>query len=129
MQEFTSKNIGLKEINISYKLKKAWSKETAHPAYQPKWNSNNPATGQCLVTALLIQELKGGEIASCKVGNYSHFVNIINGQIEDYTVEQFKTPVEYKKITLKERKLLLRSKDTLKRYELLKGNFLRLNNI
>ena len=114
---------------LFYQIKQSWTKETAHPAYQSKWNSNNPAIGQCLVTALLIQELKGGEIASCKVGNYSHFVNIINGQIEDYTAEQFKTPVKYKKLVLKERKILLRNKDTLKRYELLKGNLLRLNNI
>ena len=118
-----------KEINIFYKLQKAWTKETAHPSYQDKWISTNPSIGQCLVTALLIQELKGSEIASCKVGKYSHFVNIINGQIEDYTKEQFKIPVEYKKIALKERKLLLRNNDTLKRYELLKGNFLRLNTI
>ena len=114
---------------LSYLIKEAWTRETAHPSYQAKWSSGNPSTGQCLVTALLIQELKGGEIASCKVGRYSHFVNIINGQIEDYTVEQFKMPVEYKKITLKERNTLFRNKDTLKRYELLKGNFLHLNTI
>ena len=116
-------------IILSYQIKKAWTKETAHPAYQPKWSSNNPSIGQCLVTALFIQELKGGKIASCKVGNYSHFVNIINGQIEDYTAEQFKIPVNYKKLAVKERNKLLENKDTLKRYELLKANFLRLNSI
>jgi hypothetical protein len=114
---------------LSYQIKQSWTKETAHPAYQAKWNSDNPSTSQCLVTALLIQELKGGEIASCKVGRYSHFVNIINEQIEDYTVEQFKTPINYKKLAVKDRKILLKNKDTLKRYELLKGNFLRLNTI
>jgi hypothetical protein len=112
-----------KEINISCKLIKAWSKETAHPAYQNKWSLDNPSAGQCLVTALLIQELKGGEIASCKVGNCSHFINVINGQIEDYTSGQFKLPIKYKKISLRERKILLENKDTLKRYELLKRQF------
>lgn len=118
-----------KEINISYKLQKVWVKETAHPSYQDKWIPTNPSIGQCLVTALLIQELKGGEIASCKVGNNSHFVNIIDGQIKDYTVKQFKIPIKYKKIAIKERKKLLENKDTLKRYELLRANFLRLNTI
>lgn len=116
-------------IILSYQIKKAWTKETAHPVYQPKWSSENPSAGQCLVTTLLIQDLKGGEIASCKVGNYSHFVNIINGQIEDYTAEQFKIPVNYKKLVIKERNKLLENKDTLKRYEALKANFLRLKTI
>lgn len=114
---------------LFYQIKQSWTKETAHPAYQPKWNSNNPYIGQCLVTALLIQELKGGEIASCKVGRYSHFVNIINGQIEDYTKEQFKISVKYKNLALKDRKLLLKNKDVLKRYEALKANFLAINSI
>ena len=114
---------------LSYQIKQSWTKETAHPAYQAKWSSDNPSTGQCLVTALLIQELKGGEIASCKVGRYSHFVNIINEQIEDYTVEQFKMPVEYKKIAVKDRKTLLKNKDILKRYEALKANFLAIKTI
>ena len=114
---------------LSYQIKKAWTKETAHPAYQTKWNFENPSIGQCLVTALLIQELKGGEIVSCKVGRYSHFVNIINGQIEDYTAEQFNIPIEYKKLAIKDRKTLLKNKDTLKRYEALKANFLRFKTI
>lgn len=114
---------------LSYQIKQSWTKETAHPAYQAKWNSNIPSTGQCLVTALLIQELKGGEIASCKVGSYSHFINIINDKIEDYTSEQFKHPVEYKKIALKDRKILLKNKDVLKRYEALKANFLAIKSI
>ena len=113
---------------LSYQIEKAWTKETAHSSYQAKWNPDNPSAGQCLVTALLIQDLKGGEIASCKVGRYSHFINIINDKIEDYTSEQFKHPVEYKKIALKDRKILLKNKDILKRYEAFRANFLRLNN-
>ena len=116
-------------IILSYQIKKVWTKETAHPAYQPKWSSENPSVGQCLVTTLLIQEMKGGEIASCKVGNCSHFVNIIDEQIIDYTSEQFKAPINYKKIIFKERNRLLENKDTLKRYQALKRNFLRFKTI
>ena len=72
-------------------LRKAWCRETAHPSYQSKWSEDNPSVGQCCVTALVVQDLYGGDIYSCKVGKNSHFVNIINERIVDKTAEQFET--------------------------------------
>jgi hypothetical protein len=70
-------------------LRKAWCRETAHPSYQKDWTEDNPSYGQCCVTALVLQDLYGGDVYSCKVGNNSHFINIIDERIIDKTEEQF----------------------------------------
>lgn len=105
-------------------LRKAWCRETAHPSYQDKWSEDNPSCGQCLITALVIQEQLGGDIYSCKVGNCSHFVNIINERIIDKTAEQFGGTAKIKYVAgsfrLRTRESLLKSKDVKQRYTLLK---------
>ena len=50
-------------------LIKSWSIETSS-----KWTSENPAKGQCGVTALIIQELCGGEIKKTKIGEVLAFL-------------------------------------------------------
>lgn len=106
-------------------LRKAWCRETAHPSYQSKWSEDNPSCGQCCVTALVIQDLFGGDIYSCKVGKNSHFVNIINERIIDKTSEQFGGTSKVKYILgsfrKRSRKLLLNNKNVKERYELLKS--------
>lgn len=105
-------------------LRNAWCRETAHPSYQDKWTEDNPSIGQCLVTALIIQEQYGGDIYSCKVGNCSHFVNVINERIIDKTAEQFGGINNIKYISgsfrLRTRESLLKSKEVKDRYELLR---------
>lgn len=106
-------------------LRKAWCRETAHPSYQSRWSEDNPSVGQCCVTALAIQDLYGGDIYSCKVGNNSHFVNIIDERIIDKTSEQFGGTSQIKYISgsfrKKSRKSLLKNKNIKERYELLKS--------
>lgn len=105
-------------------LEKAWCRETAHPSYRDKWSGDNPSVGQCLVTALVIQDEYGGDIYSCKVGGNSHFVNIINERIIDKTTEQFGGTDKIKYINgsfrKRSRASLLKNKDVKQRYELLK---------
>ena len=105
------------------KLQKAWCKETAHPAYQEKWSEDNPAIGQCAVTALIVQEKLGGDIMACKVGRSSHFVNVIDGAIVDLTLSQFGENAKYVDNSFQYRtaKSLLRNKDVRERYEILKS--------
>ncbi len=106
-------------------LRKAWCAATAHPSYQKDWTEDNPSCGQCCVTALVVQELYGGDIYSCKVGNNSHFVNIINERIVDKTAEQFGgvDKIQYISGSFRKRTRasLLKSKDVKERYELLKS--------
>lgn len=107
-----------------FDFKSIWCLETAHPAYQEKWSPENPAAGQCLVTALIVQDIYGGDICSCKVGSNSHFINIIDDKIVDLTAEQFETETPtYRNITKKDRKTLLKNKDTKTRYLYLKEKY------
>ena len=106
-------------------LRKAWCRETAHPSYRDKWSEDKPSAGQCLVTALVVQDKYGGDIYSCRVGNNSHFVNIIDERIVDKTAEQFGGTDKIKYINGSFRKRtradLLKNKDVKERYELLKA--------
>ncbi|HHT7235685.1 MULTISPECIES: hypothetical protein [Bacillus] len=71
-------------------LRKSWSIETSS-----KWTSESPAKGQCGVTALIVQELCGGEIKKTKVGEVWHFYNIVDGKRYDFTWSQFHEKVNY----------------------------------
>lgn len=103
-------------------LKKAWCRATAHPSYQKNWTKNNPSYGQCCVTALLIQDLYGGNICECKVQNKRHYVNITpNGELLDFTAEQFgDEQITYSDMKQRTRASLLKSKSVKERYESLK---------
>lgn len=69
-------------------MRKSWSKETCYPPDQGKWSAENPALGQCAITALVIQDFLGGEILYCK--HYHHYWNRLpNGTEVDLTKEQF----------------------------------------
>ena len=103
------------------KLTTAWGKDTCHPAYTDKWSEANPATGQCLATALVIQDKLGGDIYDCKVGRSRHFYNVINGEIIDLTFSQFPENSKITDSRIRDRKQLLANKETRHRYELLKN--------
>lgn len=69
-------------------IRDAWNSETsADPA---KWHSDNPAWGQCAVTALLVQEELGGKLLRAEVNGVSHYWNWLpTGEEVDLTREQF----------------------------------------
>lgn len=71
-------------------LEEAWSSETSSDPN--RWSPANPALGQCAVTALVVQDLLGGELLRGEVGNVSHYWNILpSGQEVDLTIGQFGT--------------------------------------
>lgn len=100
-------------------LPKIWSRDTAHPSYRDVWSENNKSAGQCCVTALLVQEIYGGKIFECFVNNKRHFYNEINGEIRDYTIDQFDGPVVYERVRERTRKSLFKSIDVHSRYNAL----------
>lgn len=71
-------------------LRKAWSSSTAS-----QWTANNPAAGQCNVTALLVHELFGGDLLKTPLPAGDHFYNRIEGQRYDFTASQFDQPIAY----------------------------------
>jgi hypothetical protein len=72
------------------RLTKAWSSETSG-----RWQPDNPACGQCSVTALVVQDVLGGELLKTRVADAWHFYNRIDGRRWDLTVSQFATPIGY----------------------------------
>ena len=79
-----------KILELKKALYKSWSIDTSS-----KWTRQNPAKGQCGVTALIVNEMLEGDIAKTKIQGNWHFYNIINGKRYDFTESQFETPIEY----------------------------------
>jgi hypothetical protein len=81
-------------------IRASWSPETCDPVDAADWSPANPARGQCAVTALVVQDLLGGELLLAEVRNADgsrqgvHYWNRLAGGVElDLTREQF-TPDE-----------------------------------
>jgi hypothetical protein len=72
------------------RLRTAWSSRTAS-----KWTSESPASGQCSVTALVVQDLLGGRILKTRVASSWHFYNEVHGGRLDLTESQFSEPIGY----------------------------------
>ncbi|HEY4254551.1 MAG TPA: hypothetical protein VGM87_25335 [Roseomonas sp.] len=71
-------------------LPQAWSRDSSS-----QWQLKNPAAGQCGVTALLVQDLLGGEILKTRLGSAWHFYNRLDGRRHDLTESQFAAPIAY----------------------------------
>jgi hypothetical protein len=71
-------------------LLKSWSLEWAR-----QWTAENPAAGQCNVTALLVHELFGGELLKTRLPEGDHFYNRIGGRRYDFAESQFTLPITY----------------------------------
>jgi hypothetical protein len=108
-------------------LRDAWCRETSSDP--DNWTADNPAWGQCAVTALVLQDLLGGFLLRCVIGDYSHYaLGVPKGGVLDATREQFAameqeagrvfdmTPWE-----TRPRSYVLSRLDTEKRYGLLRN--------
>jgi len=77
-------------IELYHVLRMSWSTETGS-----KWLPSKPARGQCSVTALIVQDVLGGEILKTDVDGAWHFCNRIDGRWWDLTMSQFEEPIGY----------------------------------
>jgi len=97
--------------------------------------ADDPATGQCAVTALLVQDFFGGEILNTTASlpkrpelTSSHYVNLIDSKEIDLTRQQFVKGVIFSKPEPKlngfssTREYILSVTSTAERYEQLKDN-------
>ncbi|PFK43977.1 hypothetical protein COI93_09500 [Bacillus cereus] len=80
----------LKIAQVQEILINAWSIETSS-----KWTRENPAKGQCGVTALVVHDLLGGEIRKTRVGEAWHFYNMLDDKRYDFTASQFSEKIIY----------------------------------
>ncbi|MEU4695206.1 hypothetical protein [Actinoplanes sp. NPDC023714] len=72
-----------------------WGADTCDPHDLPHWHPGNPARGQCGVTALIVQELLGGDLVlgevfagDSRVG-YHYWNRLPDGREIDFTADQF----------------------------------------
>ena len=72
------------------RLRHSWSAETGR-----HWRADNPASGQCSVTALVVHNKLGGEILKADVNGAWHFYNRIDSKRVDFTMSQFESPISY----------------------------------
>jgi hypothetical protein len=110
-------------------LQDSWAVDTAYDATD--WNEQNPARGQCVVSALVVQGYLGGGLQRYEVKGEdfeeTHYANKIGGVIIDTTASQYDglevnlrpTPANLKGFSsLLEKRLA--DKNTRERYERLK---------
>jgi hypothetical protein len=73
-------------------LLESWCRETSSDP--ERWSAENPAWGQCAVTALIAQDYLGGDIVWAEAAlpdgaKISHYFNLIDGSEQDFTRRQF----------------------------------------
>jgi hypothetical protein len=53
--------------DVERAVRASWGAETCDPAAVDEWRPDNPARGQCGVTALVVQDLFGGDLVLAEV--------------------------------------------------------------
>jgi hypothetical protein len=82
--------------DVEQAVRASWGAETCDPVDLDEWQPDNPAWGQCGVTALVVQDLFGGDLVlgqvhvdGSKVG-YHYWNRFSAGLDLDLTREQFR---------------------------------------
>jgi hypothetical protein len=126
---------------VEYTLKKlttalhnCWTQETS--SSPDEWSKDNPARGQCVASALVMQDYLGGDLLRYNVTSKSiremHYCNLLDdGTVVDTTGSQYKELVsmKVKPVDLKGfssiREKRLADEATNNRYQLLKQSVAR----
>lgn len=52
---------------LEHAIRRSWGADTCAPEDRPNWTPGNPARGQCGVTALVVNDLLGGDLVRGEV--------------------------------------------------------------
>lgn len=108
---------------LSRVIARSWSRETSYDP--PGWSEFNSAWGQCAVSALVVQDLLGGELLVGKVNGIEHFWNRLGDNREfDLTRHQFGHIKTFEGPTQVDREFVLSFPHTRRRYERLRRRVL-----
>lgn len=77
-------------LELEARLGAAWSQDSSS-----LWTADNPARGQCNPTALVVQDVFGGELLKTPTVDGPHFYNRVDGLRRDFTASQFAHPPRY----------------------------------
>jgi hypothetical protein len=111
-----SKRLHLDQAVIA--IRESWSLRTSG-----NWLPDNPARGQCNVTAMLVHELFGGEILKTPLPEGDHYYNRLDGKRVDLTDSQFDRPIAYADLPSDRTEALMGT--TAQKYEALRSDFQR----
>jgi len=121
-----SKLLSLEDfVKLEAAFKKSWSQETVNPEIDEKWSAANPALGQCVPTALVVNDLYGGRLIYDKK-NYHIWNELPDGSEQDFSRQQFLIPTALGIYKYKSRHEILSDETSLgtnltARYNLLKA--------
>jgi hypothetical protein len=102
-------------------LAQSWSRDTS--AEPEVWSEQTPSRGQCAVTALVVQDLFGGELLRCDAEHTSHYWNRLpSGHEVDLTRHQFGPDFKPEFVEKRSRAYVLSFPDTIARYSKLRRN-------
>jgi len=82
-------------VDVEDAIRASWSAASCDPVDLAEWTPDMPARGQCGVTALVVQELLGGQLLLAEVRHADgsrqgvHYWNRLEGVEIDLTREQF----------------------------------------
>ena len=107
-------------------LNDCYTKKLWYPKVSQNWSENNRCYGMCAITALIVNDYFCGKLGKIYVENISHYFNIINDKVVDFTVSQFGHEVNYSNYELVDRDMLLQSENTKLRYQILKSQLEKL---
>lgn len=107
-------------------LEQAWSKETSSES--ENWSEENPALGQCAVSALFIQEIFGGKLVRALINGKSHYWNRFPNSDVDFTIQQFPSIDFVEPEIERTREYVLSFPATVNRYLLLLKNLRNLDS-
>jgi hypothetical protein len=107
--------------DLAERIGSEWSRETS--ADPERWSPENPAWGQCAITALVVQDAFGGDLVRGVVDGTSHYWNLcLDGSYVDLTRDQFPRWARIEpETTTRERDYVLSFPETARRYELLRS--------
>lgn len=101
------------------RIQDAWCQETSSDP--DLWTTDNPALGQCAVTALVVQDLLGGSLVRVVNEGVSHYYNSLDDHTRiDLTRSQFETWTPSCE-EIRDREYVLSFPATVRRYEVLRS--------
>lgn len=107
-------------------LNRCYTKELCYPKVSQNWSKNNKCYGMCTITALILNDYFSGKLGKIYVEDISHYFNIINDKVVDFTSSQFGYEVNYSNYELVDRHIMLQNENTKLRYQMLKSQLEKL---
>lgn len=107
--------------DIARSVAEAWGADTSTDV---NWSSENPESGHCAVTALVVQYGYGGILKRALINGVSHYWNEIDGVTVDLTRAQFLEPITIEDEIERDVEYVLGFPNTVQRYETLKNRIL-----